>query len=189
MNVYDFDGTIYNGESIFDFYLFTVRRQPKLIKYIYIVVKTLIRYKMCRVSEEELLRLAQKYAGQYLQELHNPEQTVCDFWDKFERKIKPFYATVQNEHDIVISASVELLLQEILKRIGVKHYICTVMNIENGEVTEFCYRGTKAALFQRKYPDAKIENFYTDSENDRAMMNLAKNSFLVKGKQIRRMEE
>ena len=40
-----------------------------------------------------------------------------------------------------------------------------------------------------KYPDAKIENFYTDSENDRAMMNLAKNSFLVKGKQIRRMEE
>jgi len=67
MNVYDFDGTIYNGESIFDFYLFTVRRQPKLIKYIYIVVKTLIRYKMCRVSEEELLRLAQKCAGQYLQ--------------------------------------------------------------------------------------------------------------------------
>lgn len=192
MNVYDFDGTIYDGESVFDFYLFTVKRQPKLLKYLYVVMKTLIRYKLCKVSESELLYLAKKYAGQYLQELHNPEQTVCDFWDKYQKKIKPFYSLIQKEDDIVISASVELLLKEILNRIGVKQYICTVLDVENGEITEFCYRKTKVSLFQSKYPNTVIENFYTDSENDRAMIKIAKKSFLVKGnsvKQIKQMEE
>ena len=107
-------------------------------------------------------------------------------------KILGYCRVFQKEDDIVISASVELLLKEILNRIGVKQYICTVLDVENGEITEFCYRKTKVSLFQSKYPNTVIENFYTDSENDRAMIKIAKKSFLVKGnsvKQIKQMEE
>ena len=35
MNVYDFDNTIYDGESVFDFYHYSVRKQPKLIRYLF----------------------------------------------------------------------------------------------------------------------------------------------------------
>ena len=188
MNVYDFDGTIYDGESVFDFYLFSVTQQPELIKYLFVVVKTLIRYKLCRLDEQQLLFLAEKYAGAYLKELKNPSEKVCQFWDKNQHKIKPYYLTQQREDDIVISASFEILLKEIFTRIGIKQYICTDMNPDNGEVTKFCYRATKAKLFREKYPDAVVENFYTDSKNDESMMSLAQNTFFVKGNRIQRME-
>lgn len=33
MNVYDFDGTIYDGDSTVDFYLYCIRKHPWLIVY------------------------------------------------------------------------------------------------------------------------------------------------------------
>lgn len=34
MNVYDFDGTVYRGDSTVDFWLFCLRKKPGLVKYI-----------------------------------------------------------------------------------------------------------------------------------------------------------
>ena len=34
MNVYDFDETIYDGDASFDFWKFSVKRQPTLIRYL-----------------------------------------------------------------------------------------------------------------------------------------------------------
>ena len=33
MNVYDFDGTIYDGDSTVDFYVFALKKKPSLISY------------------------------------------------------------------------------------------------------------------------------------------------------------
>lgn len=33
MNVYDFDGTIYDGDSSVDFFLYALKRMPSLIRY------------------------------------------------------------------------------------------------------------------------------------------------------------
>ncbi len=188
MNVYDFDGTIYDGESVFDFYLYSVRKQPKLAKYLFIVVKTLVLYKLCRVPEEELMRLAQKYARQYLQEIRDLEKKISDFWDKNQHKIKSFYLQQKREDDVIISASIHMLLEEMLKRIGVKHCIASVIDIKSGEVQQICYRKTKVDLFRKAYPDASVDCFYTDSLNDKAMMQLAKKTYLVKGNKVTLME-
>ena len=188
MNVYDFDGTVYDGESVFDFYWYTVKKQPKLSKYMFVVVKTLLLYKICRVPEEKLLYLAKKYAKRYLLEVTDIEQKISDFWDKNEHKIKPFYLEQKREDDLIISASIHMLLEEILTRIGVKRYISTVMDKETGEVLQLCYRKTKAELFKNAYPGETIENFYTDSFNDSAMMQLSQKTFLVKGNKVTRME-
>ena len=32
MNVYDFDGTIYNGDSTIDFYIYALKSKPSIIK-------------------------------------------------------------------------------------------------------------------------------------------------------------
>ena len=63
MNVYDFDNTIYDGESVFDFYLYSVRRQPKLIRYLFVVVKAFLKYKFCEQSERDLLFISSETAG------------------------------------------------------------------------------------------------------------------------------
>ena len=44
MNVYDFDKTIYDGDSTLDFYLFALRKRPTLIKYLPIQVFGFLKY-------------------------------------------------------------------------------------------------------------------------------------------------
>lgn len=34
MNVYDFDGTIYNGDSTIDFFLYALKRNPSVLRYL-----------------------------------------------------------------------------------------------------------------------------------------------------------
>ena len=189
MNVYDFDGTIYQGESTFDFYLYSVKKQPCLIKYLFIVTKTLILYKLCRVSEEKLFYLAKRYAKQYLIEIKDLDAKIIDFWDKHQYKIKPFYLEQQKEDDVVISASISFILEEIFRRIGVKHALSTQVDKHTGEVLSLCFRKTKADLFRSMYPGAVIENFYTDSLNDSPMIALAKRTYLVKGNRVSLLHE
>ncbi len=188
MNVYDFDGTVYDGESVFDFYLYSVRKQPKLIKYMFVVTKTLVQYKMCRMPKEKLLYLAKKYAKQYLTEIEDLEGKIKSFWDKNEHKIKPYYLKQQKEDDVILSASINCLLDEIAKRLRISCLICTQMDPETGDILSLCYRETKADLFRKQFPDAKIENFYTDSFNDEPMMQLAKRTYLVKGNDVTLLE-
>ena len=42
MNVYDFDNTLYKGESSYDFFFFCLKRKPKMIKYIPVVLKLIL---------------------------------------------------------------------------------------------------------------------------------------------------
>lgn len=184
MNVYDFDNTIYDGESVFDFYLFSVRRQPGLIRYLFVVLGTLIRYKLCCISAEEFEKIAKKHAKSYLLRVRDMDGLIREFWDKNEHKIKPFYKAVMREDDVIISASVDILLKELFSRIGIKHYIASKVDKISGEVLEICYRKNKVSLFQREFPNTQIDNFYTDSKNDAAMMQLAKKTYLVKGEEI-----
>ena len=54
MNVYDFDNTIYDGESIIDFFNFLVKKDFKLVKYYPKILRLLILYKMNKVNIEKL---------------------------------------------------------------------------------------------------------------------------------------
>ncbi len=187
MNVYDFDNTIYDGESIFDFYLFSVKKQPRLLKYLFIVLKTLIRYRFFSVPTRELEQTAKKYAQQYLSELEDKERLVKSFWDKNEKKIKPFYLENRRDDDVILSASVDFLLEEILSRVGKCELISSSVNKDTGEVLRVCYRKNKVALFRAKHPLAEIENFYTDSFSDADMLALAHHAYLVEGSSIRKV--
>lgn len=48
MRVFDFDGTIYDGESLFDLYLFSAKYNPKVLRYIAPVLRYAIKYKLGR---------------------------------------------------------------------------------------------------------------------------------------------
>ena len=40
MRVFDFDGTIYDGESLFDLYLYSARHDPKAVSYTHLTLPT-----------------------------------------------------------------------------------------------------------------------------------------------------
>ncbi len=44
MNVYDFDNTIYDGESFIDLFIFLFKKDPSLVKYIPDVINGLYKY-------------------------------------------------------------------------------------------------------------------------------------------------
>ncbi len=184
MNVYDFDNTIYQGESTFDFYLFTVKRQPELISYFFVVIKTLIKYKLCLLDKEEFIRLAEKYAADYLSKLKDRDETVRAFWNKNECKIKSFYLKQKRADDVIISATPDFLLRELFSRLDIQNYIATKIHLESGKIIEACFQSNKVTLFKEKFPDASIDAFYTDSKNDLPIMCLAKKAYMVKGNRV-----
>lgn len=184
MNVYDFDNTIYDGESTFDFFFYCVKKQKSVIKYLFPVVRTLLQYKMCMISIEALETRCEKYMVDFLSRIKNPKQLIVEFWDKNEHKIKSFYFEQKRDDDVIISASCDVLLKEICKRLDIKNLIASEIDFDKMKVKNLCYGENKVRIFNKLYPDAVIDEFYTDSKNDLPMAKIAKKAFFVKGRRI-----
>jgi len=188
MNVYDFDNTIYRGESTLDYYFFCVKHHPSLIRFVFIVLVKLVKYKMCLISEEELMGICEKYVFSFLKDCPDSLELAEKFWEKNARKIKPFYAKLHKDDDVIISASFGFMLRPVMKNIGVKNLLCSEVNLETGEIERLCFRKNKRTLFESVY-SSEIESFYTDSLNDMPLMRLAKTAYLVKGEKIEKWSE
>lgn len=186
MNVFDFDNTIYDGESAFDFFVFCVKKYPRMIKFFPRVISVVILYKLCRITRDGLLDRMEKYDAEIIRIAGDINRLVKEFWNKNERKVKPFYLKMQRDDDVIISASFDFLLDEIMRRLGIKNCICSKMDLSSGRVTQLCFRDEKVRLFKAAYPDAQIDSFYTDSMNDLPMMRLARHSYVVKGNKIKK---
>lgn len=188
MNIYDFDNTIYDGESLFDFYIFCLKKDFKFIKYLKAAVVNLIKYKMCIITIDKLMVLCSKYVYDFLTDIGDMDTAVKEFWDKYEHKIKPWYFEYKKEDDIIVSANFNIFLEEILNRIDIHNYISSEVDPINKEVTQLCFRSNKVALYQQKYPNAEIDNFFTDSKNDMPMINISKNAYLVKDNKLKKIK-
>ena len=75
-----------------------------------------------------------------------------------------------------------------MKRMGIKHYIGSSIDKETGKFIRLCFLENKVKAFYEIYPDRHIENFYTDSMNDKAMMDIADNVYLVKKNKITKIK-
>lgn len=185
MNVYDFDNTIYNGETIVDFYFFCAKKKPTLFKYLPLCFYMLIKYKLGRISISELEKKAGKYAKKILLMFSEPlDDTIKSFWDANDYKIKSFYLQKQKSDDIIISASCGFILREIFSRLGITRYMCSEIDLKSGEILSICYHSNKPNIFKKNYPTEEIDEFYTDSSADMPMVQLSKKAFIVKGNKI-----
>lgn len=187
MNVYDFDNTIYDGESVLDFYMYLLKKDFSLIRMMPKVISVLIKYKRCRISADELMGIAEQYAMIILKKFPDMQALVNDFWNKNIKKIKPFYFDIQREDDVILSASCGFLIRDICHRIGIKNVLTSEIDLKSGKITRVCFSSSKPEIFMENFPDAKIENFYTDSLNDEPMFKYAENVYMVKGNKVRRV--
>ncbi|PWG59778.1 haloacid dehalogenase-like hydrolase [Bifidobacterium catulorum] len=69
MRVFDFDGTIYDGESLFDLYLFSARYDLRVFRHIAPVLRYAIKYKLGSATLEQMERGVGKVTGKYLRDL------------------------------------------------------------------------------------------------------------------------
>lgn len=188
MNVYDFDNTIYDGESCFDLFKFYMKKDPSLLLLFPKVIKGFKKYKKGEVSIEEMISKYAPLAEEKLAKI-DFENEPKEFWDSHMHKIKPFYKDIQQADDLIITASPDFHIEEIAKRLGIKYYLTSTFDKENGKIDFICIRENKITAFKEKYGDKEIENFYTDSpENDAPLIELAKNAYVVKKNKITKVK-
>lgn len=185
MNAYDFDETIYDGESSVEFILAYLKKDPKIITFLPTVFKVLMLYNKGKITFEDFCgKYAAKLKKYFERNTVDIDSMVSEFWDKRMHKIKPFYKQIQKEDDLIITASPEFMMREIADRLGVKNLLATDFDIKTGEIRKACFREGKIDCLLGAFPNVQIENFYTDSLNDEFLFPFAKHVFMVKKNKI-----
>jgi phosphoserine phosphatase len=171
MNIYDFDKTIYHGDSSLHFWRYCIKRNPLIL-----VVLPIQAWNALRFS----LKLTDDKSGLFsFVRFFKDEKIISDFWDKHEKNLCTWYLKQCKSTDVIISASPYFLIKEAAKRLGVD-CIATNVDFKTGKcLDKNCKGEQKIVFFQEKYPNAKVEKAYGDSESDSFMMSLADESYFV----------
>lgn len=188
MNVYDFDNTIYEGETLIDFILYYVKKDPKIWKYIPKLLIIACKDALNLFTVEEALKAYASFLEGYYVTLDNVEEDIVKFWDKNEHKIKPWYEKVRKEDDVVVSGTLDIILDEIMNRMNIKTYVGSSINSKTGKFNRLCFLENKVKAFYEICPNGKIEDFYTDSMNDKPLMDIAESVYFVKGSKIKKIK-
>lgn len=189
MNVYDFDNTIYDGESCFDLFLYFIKKKPSLVLLLPKVILAFAKYKRGKVTVDGFLKQYAPKIGEMFKNIPDLEKEMSNFWDTHTKKVKPFYNQMKKEDDLIITASPDFSVKEICERLGIKHYLATKVDPETGEILHFNLREMKMKAFFEEYPDCRIEEFYTDSpQNDKPLIDIAERAFVVKKNKITRIK-
>ena len=201
--VYDFDKTIYGGETGTDFLIFYMKKKPlKVFLFGISFVKDILLFLFKKIKLKELKGSYFKFLSD--ESTDEVEKLANEFWEKRASNV---YGWVPNEiienkketdYVIVISASPLFLIDSFVKKLGFTHAFGTIMETEvrNGEkyylpkvVGENCKNVEKVKVINKwaekegiKY---KIIKFYSDSIMDKPLFDIAEKKYWIKkGKKI-----
>lgn len=181
INAYDFDGTIYDGDSSVDFYLYCLRKKPLILVYAPIQLFGVLMY-ILKIKNKDYMK--QKIFI-YLRMLKTTEEYVDNFWKSHRKKIKEWYNKQKKESDVIISASPEFLLKPLEKDYKF-HVIATIVDKNTGKfLSKNCHDYEKIKRYEKEYKNIKIKEFYSDSiKADKAMLEYAKKGYVVEKNNI-----
>lgn len=178
---YDFDGTIYDGDSSVDFYKFCFKKKKSICKYWLKQLWYFLLYILDIKTKTEM----KETIFCFLKDFNNQEQLVIEFWTTYNKKIKQWYLNKEHLNDIIISASPEFLLKVPCQNLKVKDLIASEVDIKTGKFLSFnCHGEEKVRRLKEKYPNIAVEEMYTDSHVDLPMIELSNQGFKVKKNQI-----
>jgi len=181
MNIYDFDHTIYSGDSTIDFWRFCLRRYPAAILSLPLAVLAAVCFRLGICSRERFKGKFYKFLA-YIPEIDKETEL---FWDKNIKKIETWYLEQKTENDLIISASPDFLISSVCRRLGTR-WIASPVDGRTGTILGPNCRGEeKVRRLNQEYPGAKIARFYSDSLSDAPLASIADTAYLVKNGKIR----
>ena len=177
-DLYDFDGTIYDGDSGVDFIKYSIKHHKGTLKCLLASIGTVILFILKLRTKEEM----KNKLFRFVKDIKDIDKYVADFWKEHEHKLKSFW-TEKKDHskDIIISASCRFWLQPIADKYKVYDLFATDIDMKTGKIIgNNCHGKEKVKLFYDKYPKATIMKMYTASVNDLPLIEEAKEGILVK---------
>lgn len=186
INAYDFDETIYDGDSSVDFYFYCLKRNKKVLLVLPVQLYGVIVY-LFHLKDKTYFK---EKVFSFLKKIKDVDKYVEDFWEEKETKIKSWYMKQKCKTDIIISASPEFLLKPLEKKLKVK-IIATKVNKKNGHFeSKNCHDYEKIKRYEQETGNKKnISKFYSDSiKADKAMFQYAEEAYLVTGNKIQKLD-
>lgn len=188
MKVFDFDNTIYNGESSIDFAFYLIREKKKIILYIPTILFSLVRYKLCLISKEKLEAVINNFFEGVMEETESLPLFVDQFWKKNSHKLNEGLLRLIKPEDVIISASPVFLFDGVRGLINTERIFGTEVDFKHKRITWFNFGDNKVKRYKSLYGDRKIDVFFTDSYNDRDLMKLSERIYIMKkGAPVKRL--
>ncbi len=183
--VYDFDKTIYNGETSTDFMLFFLKRNPKYIIRIFNALYSLVYYKKnLKKSKEIFFKILNGLDIKFLKE------EINEFWKVKKDKIFSWVYDEIFENKkiadelILISATPSIFLDGISKELGFDKLLSTkfenLNEVFNSKIIGANCKGEEKVRRLNNYiSDYNILKFYSDSMSDKPLFDLAVEKIFV----------
>lgn len=186
--VYDFDGTIYNGDSTMDFIKFLIKKDKKILLHLPKMLLYFIKYKMKFIKKETMKECFFEVFNRF----KNIDELVNEFWEEHENNIKSFFKEKKtHKQDIISSASPYFLLEPIAKKYKIYDLFASPVNKKTGKYKgKNCHNVEKVRLLHKKYPKCIVTEMYSDDAiSDKPLLELAEKSYIVKKDKIISYEE
>ena len=193
LSVYDFDKTIYNGETLNDFYRFYLIKKPWKIYTVIFQLWYFLLYVLKIINLEKLKENFLRFLnGENTGEL---KKLIREFWKKKESKINLWVKDeiLKNKKEteilVAISASPTFLIIDRLRLMGCDVVIGTDFLFESTKfhshiTSKNCKNYEKVKRLDKWAEDNNIQydivNFYSDSIADKPLFDLAEHKYWIK---------
>ncbi len=190
IDVYDFDGTIYDGDSTADFVLYCMRRHPELIKSLPRIAGAAMRLAVKNIN---LTQFKSVLFGEMVKRF-DLEAEADAFWKNMKTRMKLgpwFFETPRDLPIVIASASPEFELKHAAKILGVDTLIGTQCDVKTGELIGLnCKGAQKIDRIREVIGDYEVRAMYTDdAKADGPLLAIAKERYLVTRGKVEKMND
>lgn len=183
--VFDFDGTVYSGDSLIDFCLFYYQKKPLRIWYVIIQALSFISWKTRRITTTQFKSI---FVG-FLRA--DSEAEILRIAHLFWLKNRKFKVQILNEfyrwkkEDVVltiVSASPYLFLQPIAAQLGADVILATALIPAKNRhlILENCRGEIKIKRLTNYFGAYQLLAAYSDNEDDIPLLKMAHAGYFVK---------
>lgn len=188
IDVYDFDGTIYDGDSTVDFVRFALRRHPAITVGLPRVALAALELAAGRGN---LTRFKSVLFGE-MSKRFDLEAEADAFWKSERTRGRLgawFFDTPRDLPVVIASASPEFELKHAAKLLGVQHLIGTQCDMKTGELTgKNCKGAQKIARIREILGPFEVRAMYTDdAKADGPLLDIAQQRYIVTHGQVKRI--
>lgn len=177
MNLYDFDDTIYDGDSTRDFVLYCYRHYPRTLAYLPRQLAAVAGYMAGKLDKTAF---KERYFSMFAA-VPDIDRAIEAFWDSHEDRIMRYYPRQARQDDVVISASPDFIVRPLCTRLGLTHIIASDVNKYTGHfLSANCYGAEKVRRFKEAgFDPAEVEAVYSDSLSDTPIAELGREAHIV----------
>ena len=178
MNIYDFDNTIYKGDSCKDLVLYGLKKHP------FLTIKSLIKARKLNSEYKKGLieyEIVKENLLSFVFKIDNYDNFIEDFVNDHMENIKPWYKKYQTDDDILVTASFDLWINKFASRLNIKHVIATNVDKNGHIIGKNCKSEEKVKRIKELFPKAKFITSYSDSSADIPILELSKDAYVVEG--------